>query len=211
MADPPRAHPRFAELLARARQATPEAPLPILFSACILGEPTGYDGSAWPVPAVQALAALPNVRALPFCPEAHVLPTPRPAMDIHGGDGRDVIAGRARVIDVDGVDLTEPFLRAAEAAVRRSLEDGGVPRVAVLMDVSPSCGRNVVYVGEERPERVYRAGLGVVAAALAADGALVLAQRDDRSLSQLREALDGTPAAGDDFVEHPWYVDYFGD
>ena len=210
MADPPRLHPSFEALLARARRATPQDPLPILFSACILGQPTGYDGSAWPEPAALALAALSNVAARPFCPEAHVLHTPRPAMNIHGGDGHDVLAGRARVIDDEGSDLTERFVVAADATMQRCLEDVGGPRVAVMMDVSPSCGRNVVYVGEERPDRVYRAGQGVVAARLAAAGVVVIAQRDERSLSMLREALDGTPAAGDDFVEHPWYVDYFG-
>ncbi len=209
MAEAPRDHPRFENLLARAERATDADPLPILFSACILGNPTGYDGSAWPVPAVQALAALPNVRAEVFCPEAHVLPTPRPAMNIHGGDGHDVLAGRGRVIDIEGRDLTAEFLAAADVALQRSQLDGGDPRVAVMMDVSPSCGRNVVVLGEAEPERAYRAGQGVVAARLAASGVIVLAQRDTCSVALLRQALDGTPVGGDDFVEHPWYVEYF--
>lgn len=200
---PERAAEAFEALLSRARAATAESPLPILFSACILGEPTGFNGSAWPVAHVQALAALPTVAPRSFCPEAHVLSTPRPWMTIHGGDGHAVLAGTARVIDVEGTDLTDAFLRAAEAAHERA------PTVAVLMDTSPSCGRNVVYKGEDQPERAYRAGLGVVAARLLEAGVVVLAHRDLRSLGRLSEALGGPAIAGHDFVEDPWFRGYF--
>ncbi len=204
MAEAPRDHPAFAALLQRARRATPDQPLPVLFSACILGQPTGFDGSAWPIPAAQALAALPNVAATAFCPEAHVLPTPRPWMTIHGGDGHDVLDGRARVIDVEGADRTDAFLTAADAALARAVPGAA----AVLMDTSPSCGRNVVILGDAQPVKAYRAGQGVVAARVMRAGVVVIAQRDERSLSLLREALDGTPAEGADFVEHPWYVEH---
>ena len=40
-----------------------------------------------------------KLRLLPFCPEQHALGTPRSMPDIHGGDGVDVLAGRARVLD----------------------------------------------------------------------------------------------------------------
>jgi uncharacterized protein YbbK (DUF523 family) len=211
MGDAPEAHPAFGALLARARAATPESPLPILFSACLLGQPTGFDGSAWPAPGALALAGLPSVEPRPFCPEAHVLPTPRPWMTIHGGDGVDVLAGRAQVIDVEGTDLTDAFIAAADEALLRSRADVGSPRVAVLMDLSPSCGRNVVIYGDVQPTKAYRTGAGVVAARLMDDGVIVIAQRDFRSLALLREALDGTPPAGDDFVDHPWYRASFPD
>ena len=61
------------------------------------------------------LLGLPTLKVLPFCPEQHALGTPRTMPDIHGGDGADVIAGRARVFDENGVDLTTKMLDGARA------------------------------------------------------------------------------------------------
>src|SRR5688500_3501891 len=90
----------------RLETASPDDPLRVLSSACMAGRPTGWDGSEWPHALVSRLLALPSVAALPFCPEDLFLGTPRPLTSIYGGDGRDVLAGRARVLDTEGRDCT---------------------------------------------------------------------------------------------------------
>ncbi len=78
-------------------------------------------------------------RVFPFCPEQlGGLPTPRAAATIVGGAGADVLAGRARVVDTDGRDVTDAFLRGARetlAICRRF-----TVHTVWLKARSPSCG-----------------------------------------------------------------------
>ena len=76
---------------------------------------------------------------LPVCPEQlGGLPTPRMAADLVGGDGADVLAGRAKVITKNGTDVTENFIEGArqvlEIALRQKIS--GI----FLKSGSPSCG-----------------------------------------------------------------------
>lgn len=88
-----------------------------LVSACLLGENCKYSGGNNR-----------NQRVLDFCLEAEdgdhcVIPicpetmgglvSPRAPSEIRGGDGADVLAGRARVVSKTGEDLTEAFLLGA--------------------------------------------------------------------------------------------------
>ena len=63
-----------------------------------------------------------------------------------------------------------------------------------------------------RPPRRFQKGVGVAAAMLIGAGVLVLAQRDDHTLGQLRAILDPAfqpdPAARDHH-KHPWTVAHF--
>ena len=81
----------------------------------------------------------------------------------------------------------------------------------MLTDVSPSCGVNTIRRGEA-PDRAYRAAPGVTTAALRRGDVCVISQRDFASLDRLLRALDpqhvGDPDAFD-FIEHPWYREYF--
>src|SRR5436190_646979 len=87
---------------------TTSRPLKVLVSACITGVSCGSDGTSYgaPYPQTERLLALPNVVAVPFCPEDLALGTPRDTPDIHGGDGFDVLDGTARVITSTGRDCT---------------------------------------------------------------------------------------------------------
>jgi len=187
-----------------------ENPLVVVVSACLLGEPVGYDGSAFPSDPVQALCALPCVRAVPFCPETHAMGVPRRWMTIHGGDGFAVLDGTAKVVNVDGRDLSDHFRLGAQAMLTLARSEGA--RLAILTDISPSCGSTVIYDGEKQPETAYRSGTGVTAALLRRYGLAVVSQRDARTLGVLREALDPSYQADPDAHDHidgPWYRQTF--
>ncbi|MBX3192335.1 MAG: DUF523 domain-containing protein [Labilithrix sp.] len=193
----------------RVPRASRADPLRVLFSACLLGHATGWEGGAYTEPLAVRLANLPEVEAIHFCPENATLGTPRPLTTLYDGHGRDVLAGRARVLETTGRDVTREIVRGAEAmleiARRRRVE------LAVLLDVSDSCGSHAVYLGAPEEKR-YQRGMGVAAAMLADAGVPVLAQRDEKTLGRLVGALDPSfepdPSAID-FVDHPWFRDYF--
>ena len=106
----------------------------ILVSACLLGKPCRYDGSA---KTYDGLAALSKQHTLiPVCPEVlGGLPTPRPPAEIRDG----------RVINREGLDVTDAYCRGAEAALQLAKASGA--RVAVLKERSPSCGSRVIHNG----------------------------------------------------------------
>ncbi len=104
-------------------------------SACLLGYCCRYDGTSSPSPSLEERAAKEAV--LPICPEElGGLPTPRTPSDIVGGDGFDVLDGRARVLDREGSDVTDAFLKGAFAALRKIRESK--VRLCFLKDRSPS-------------------------------------------------------------------------
>ena len=194
---------------ARLTTATPEDPLRVLVSACMIGHPTGWEGEPYPSTSVQELAALPNVRAVPFCPEQVTLGTPRPLTIITGGDGYDVLDGNAKVLDTDGVDRTKALLTGAQALLEHAQRER--VELCLMLDLSDSCGSNVIYDGHHTPKK-YREGVGVSIAMLLRAGFPVISQRDDASLGRIRAALDPTytsPTGTFDFTEHPWFVETF--
>ncbi|MFB8239057.1 DUF523 domain-containing protein [Kitasatospora purpeofusca] len=140
----------------------------ILVSACLAGVPCRYDGRSKDSP--QALGPLAAGRAVVVCPEgAGGLPTPRPPAEIVGGDGADVLDGRARVVDATGADCTEEFIAGARAALAAAEAAGA--RRALLMARSPSCGCGRIYDGTFTGE--LRPGDGVTAALLRRAGIAV--------------------------------------
>ena len=80
----------------------------IAVSWCLCGRECRYDGTA--KPDVQAMA-LAEEGALCICPEVlGGLSIPREPAEIVGGDGYDVLDGRARVITVSGKDVTAEYV-----------------------------------------------------------------------------------------------------
>lgn len=145
----------------RPAVAPEQAVAPVLVSACLAGIPCRYDGAARPDP--QVVAAVEAGLAVPVCAEVlGGLPTPRPPAEIVGGDGYDVLAGRARVLTEAGHDVTRAFVAGASAVVEQAREHR-VER-AVLKAKSPSCGAGQVYDGTFNG--TLTGGDGVLAAAL---------------------------------------------
>ncbi len=106
-------------------------------SACLLGISCRYDGEN----SINygLIEKLRGFSIIPFCPEElGGLPTPRPPANLIGGDGRAVLNGYARVMDINGKDVTKEFIIGAEKALRL-LQRMGIKSV-YLKARSPSCG-----------------------------------------------------------------------
>ncbi len=147
----------------------------ILVSACLMGQAVRYDGAAKPLhhPALERWKA--QGRLVAICPEMTAgMPVPRPPAEIEkGAGGAAVLAGNGRVREVTGGDVTDAFLRGAEAALALANETGC--RFALLIDGSPSCGSGFVYDGSFTGRR--QAGAGVTAALLRQNGIEVFSDR----------------------------------
>lgn len=155
-------------------------PPKIFISACLLGRPVRYDGKGKPLhdPIVDRWKA--EDRLVGFCPEqAGGLPTPRPPAEIEGGmNGDDVLAGRARVLEVTGGDVTEEFVEGGRKAVAFAREQDC--RFALLIDGSPSCGSGFIYDGSFSGAR--HPGFGVTAALMRRAGIEVFSPRQIEDL-----------------------------
>lgn len=194
------------------RTPTREDPWRVLVSGCLAAWPCGVDGTDYGLGSVlRELLALPTVRAVPFCPEQHGLGTPRTMPDLHGGDGVDVLAGRARVRDEHGADLTDAMIAGARAMVAHAL--AARVELAILTDMSGACGSQVISDGcrFDVPRR-FQKGVGVATAALLEAGVDVVSQRDFRTLGRLRARLEPSWVVPDsaalDHHEHPWTVEH---
>lgn len=208
------AHLPTAEVIDAWPSFTAESPLRLLVSACLANEPCGVNGTSYgDYPFALRFLALPNVKAIRFCPEHAAFGTPRKTPDIHGGHGFDILDKRpgVRVMSDAGDDWTEGMRRAAirmrEIAVAESVH------LALMMDISAACGTSAIYLGA-RSLKVYQRGPGVAAAAILRAGIPVVSQRDERTLSlvfaKLGASVDGVVTDGKDFYERDWYQTYFG-
>ncbi len=200
------------EALKRLRRPSNTQPLRILVSGCLAGQTCGVDGTDYGMGSIlHALLASPRVRPIHFCPEDFVLGTPRPMPDIHGGAGRDVLEGRAKILGPEGQDLTHGMVRGAKQMLACALEHR--VELAILTDMSAACGSQVISDGcrSDKPRR-YRKGVGVAAALLLDHGIAVVSQRDWRTLDHicLLVGLDPLPqSTGIDHHDTEWYRKYF--
>ncbi len=146
---------------------------PVLLSACLAGVECTYKGEgkarAWAVDLVS------RGRAVLVCPEvAGGLGIPRPEAEIQGGDGGDVLDGRARVHSADGDDVTDAYLKGARVAVEAAQRSGAT--LSVLKARSPSCGCGLIYDGSFQ-STLFR-GDGVTSAALKRQGLTVVSDEE---------------------------------
>lgn len=152
---------------------TPDNPDVLLVSACLAGHRCRFDGSSSTDADIRRVVA--EGRAVLVCPEVDGgLGTPRPAAEIVGGDGADVLAGRARVVTRDGRDVTDAYVAGARRALEAARRTGA--RKAILKARSPSCGRGLIYDGTFT--RSTTTGDGVTAALLAEAGIEVVTDED---------------------------------
>ena len=141
----------------------------VLVSACLLGQPVRYDARS--NGNLRLIELQKQGRVVAVCPEmAGGLSVPRPAAEIVGGDGNDVLDGKATVQTADGANVTQAFIAGAQHALELA-QHHGVAAV-VLKARSPSCGNAAIYDGSH--SGVLVAGQGVTTALLRRHGILVL-------------------------------------
>lgn len=133
----------------------------VLVSRCLLGERCRWDGNTIKDGKLEESE---NYNMIPICPEIDGgLPCPRPASEIDGGDGFDVLDGKSSVIDTEGRDVTDNFLKGAQMALNRAHNER--VRLAFLKERSPSCGVETIYNNGRLVS-----GMGLTAALLARHG-----------------------------------------
>ena len=177
------------EVIASWPEPTADAPWRILVSGCLGGLPCGVGGDDYGLGShTSALASAQTAKIITFCPEDFSLGTPRTMPDIHGGDGFDVLDGRARVLDEHGRDLTHAMIAGAEQMLVVGRREN--VRFALLTDMSAACGSQVIALGCRFDEpRQFQRGAGVAAATLARAHLPVVSQRDHATLRRIYERL----------------------
>jgi len=148
----------------------------LIISACLAGEICRYSGDGFDnYPELRRLVE--SGRALPVCPEVlGGAPVPRDPCEIKGGDGFDVLDGRARVYTNHGEDKTDVFLAGAGSVLAAARRCGA--KAAVLKERSPSCGSGLIYDGSFSGKKV--PGCGCTAAMLIRAGLEVCSEENYR-------------------------------
>lgn len=137
----------------------------VAVSACLLGVNCRFDGGN--SKNTDAVEQSQTHELIPICPEeAGGLPTPRPPVEIVGGDGYDVLDGKAKVLTADGQDKTAEFLKGAQQALALVQAQG--VKCVILKAKSPSCGCGEIYDGTFSGTLI--SGDGVTAALLKRHG-----------------------------------------
>lgn len=143
----------------------------VLVSLCLLGVNCRYNGIPQADSAVTALLRREDITLIPVCPEQlGGLPTPRTPSEQRGD----------KVVDEQGVDRTEAFVKGAGEVLRLAKRYGC--EVAILKERSPSCGSGVVYDGTFSHTQIR--GDGVCAGLLKENGIQVFGE------SELQEFLE---------------------
>ena len=111
-----------------------------IVSACLLGQNCKYNGGNNINEEVVEFCK--NHKYITVCPEsAGKLPAPRPPAETVGG----------RIVDKDGKDVTDAFLRGADISLKSCIEmariSGEEIEGAILKANSPSCGVGQIYDG----------------------------------------------------------------
>lgn len=137
----------------------------ILVSSCLAGMKVRYNGTDCLNETIQKL--LDEHKAVAVCPELlGGFSTPRNPAEIIGGDGDDVLEGRAKVMDQTGTDVTEMYIKGAYETLEQAREVGAT--MVVLKENSPSCGSSMVYNGTFSGTKI--SGNGVTTALLRKSG-----------------------------------------
>jgi uncharacterized protein YbbK (DUF523 family) len=145
----------------------------ILVSSCLAGLEVRYNGTHCLDKNIRKL--LEENKAMTVCPELlGGFSTPREPAEIVGGNGTDVLDGKAKVIEKSGRDVTELYIKGAYATLRKAQEVDA--KVVILKEFSPSCGISKISNGEFKGEKMV--GNGVTAALLKRNGIQLVSEEN---------------------------------
>ncbi|QDQ01999.1 DUF523 domain-containing protein [Lysinibacillus fusiformis] len=145
----------------------------ILISACLAGLKVRYNGTDSLDEKIQQLVR--ENAAVTVCPELMGgFTTPREPAEIIGGDGEDVLDGKACVVEKSGRDVTELYVKGAYMTLQKAIEVGA--STVILKEYSPSCGSAVIYNGDFSGTKL--AGVGVTTALLKRNNITVLSEEN---------------------------------
>ncbi|OME70097.1 hypothetical protein BSK65_14020 [Paenibacillus odorifer] len=145
----------------------------ILVSSCLAGMKVRYNGTDCLDEKIQKL--LNDNQAIAVCPELlGGFSTPREPAEIIGGNGEDVLAGTAKVVDRSGTDVTDMYLKGAYITLAKAQEVSAT--MVVLKENSPSCGSSMIYNGEFKGKKI--SGNGVTTALLRKNGIEVTSEEN---------------------------------
>ncbi|MCK1997553.1 DUF523 domain-containing protein [Psychrobacillus psychrodurans] len=143
----------------------------ILVSSCLAGLEVRYNGTHSLNSKLRKLVE--ENKAITICPELlGGFSTPREPAEIIGGDGEDVLDGKAKVIEKSGRDVTEIYLKGAYATLEKAKKINAT--IVVLKENSPSCGSLMIYNGEFKGKKII--GNGVTSALLKRNGLQVISE-----------------------------------
>ncbi|MEH7117656.1 DUF523 domain-containing protein [Neobacillus vireti] len=143
----------------------------ILVSSCLAGLQVRYNSTHSLDDRIRKLVE--ENKAYTVCPELlGGFSTPRQPAEIIGGDGEDVLDGKAKVVEKDGKDVTNLYLAGAEATLEMAKKMNAT--FVVLKENSPSCGSSMIYNGQFKGKKIV--GNGVTSALLKRNGIQVLSE-----------------------------------
>ena len=145
----------------------------ILVSSCLCGEKCKYSGGD--NYNAQVIEYCTGKEIVQVCPEVlGGLSIPRKPAEIVGGTAQDVLEGKAQILNNQGEDVTESFVRGAkevlEIARKYQVSE------AILKAHSPSCGKGQVYNGEFKG--ILIEGNGITAQLLIEAGIVVKTEKE---------------------------------
>jgi uncharacterized protein YbbK (DUF523 family) len=159
-------HRRHIALIAKADNK-------LLVSACLAGINCTFRGTNNLNNNVKEMVC--SGEAIAMCPEIlGGLGAPRENIELVGGDGNDVLDGRARAISATGRDMTKRVMSGAERVLDK-VKRLRIKR-AILKSNSPACGAGYIYDGTF--SKKLKAGYGILAALLKRNGIEVLTEKE---------------------------------
>ncbi|RKL67347.1 hypothetical protein CR203_08205 [Salipaludibacillus neizhouensis] len=145
----------------------------ILVSSCLAGLQIRNNGTHSLNNTIKELVEA--NKAVTICPELlGGFSTPREPAEIIGGEGDDVLAGKGRVIDRSGNDVSDLYIKGAYATLEKAKEINA--EIVVLKENSPSCGSSTIYNGEFAGKKIV--GNGVTSALLKRNGIQVISEEE---------------------------------
>jgi uncharacterized protein YbbK (DUF523 family) len=160
----------------------------ILISSCLIGCNVRYHGGNANIDNHILEEFKSQKRLISVCPEVSAgLEVPRTSSEIVGGNGIDVINGRAEVISRIGENKTDFFIQGAKNAL--DIAKKFDIKIAILKKNSPSCGNKSIYDGSFRGNIVK--GSGVTASLLSDNGIKVFNETELQEVKEFIKRLEG--------------------